>query len=178
MSVLRRLWKWIGWGRLVALALLLAFLQFRASDSVFLQSMLLRTFDFYQWLQPREAKDRPVMIIDIDEKSIAEFGQWPWPRTRIAELIRNSNANGARAIAFDMVFPEPDRLNPPLLARQLPSLSDDARRALERAPTNDRIMADAISEAKVVLGRSGTVYKFINPQDCDLAGNCDCNTWW
>ena len=150
------LWKYIGWGRFAALILLLGILQFRASDSVFLESLLLRTFDLYQWMKPRDDKQRPVAIIDIDEKSIAEFGQWPWPRNRIAELIKNAQDNGAKAIAFDMVFPEPDRLNPPLLARQLPTLSDDARSALSRLPSNDSIMADAIRNSRVVLGRSGT----------------------
>ena len=71
------LWNYIGWGRFAALILLLGILQFRASDSVFLESLLLRTFDLYQWMKPREDKQRPVAIIDIDEKSIAEFGQWP-----------------------------------------------------------------------------------------------------
>ena len=84
------LWKYIGWGRFAALILLLGILQFRASDSVFLESLLLRTFDLYQWMKPREDKQRPVAIIDIDEKSIAEFGQWPWPRNRIAQLIKNA----------------------------------------------------------------------------------------
>ena len=55
-----------------------------------------------------------------------------------------------------MVFPEPDRLNPPLLARQLPTLNDDARAALSQLPSNDSIMADAIRNSRVVLGRSGT----------------------
>ncbi len=155
MRVFGWLWKYIGWGRLVALILLLGFLQFRASDNVFLQSMLLRTFDMYQWLKPREADQRPVVIIDIDERSIAEFGQWPWPRTRIAKLIENTRANGAKALAFDMVFSEPDRLNPPLLARQLPSLDADARSALEQLPSNDSVMAGAIRSSRVVLGRSG-----------------------
>ncbi|MEM6497384.1 MAG: adenylate/guanylate cyclase domain-containing protein [Pseudomonadota bacterium] len=155
MRIFKWLWKYIGWGRLVALILLLGFLQFRASDNVFLQSMLLRTFDLYQWLKPREADQRPVVIIDIDERSIAKFGQWPWPRTRIAKLIENTRANGAKALAFDMVFSEPDRLNPPLLARQLPSLNSDARAALEQLPSNDNVMAQAIQNSRVVLGRSG-----------------------
>ncbi len=84
------LWKYIGWSRFAALILLLGILQFRASDSVFLESLLLRTFDLYQWMTPREDKQQPVAIIDIDEKSIAEFGQWPWPRNRIAQLIKNA----------------------------------------------------------------------------------------
>ena len=59
---------------------------------------------------------RPVTIVDIDEKSLAKFGQWPWPRTRIADLVINLTKLGAVAIAFDIVFSEPDRLNPDVAA--------------------------------------------------------------
>jgi len=55
---------------------------------------------------------RPVTIIDIDEKSLAKLGQFPWPRTRIADLIANLTKLGAVVIGFDIVFSEPDRLNP------------------------------------------------------------------
>jgi adenylate cyclase len=49
------------------------------------------------------------VIIDIDEQSLARFGQWPWPRYRIAQLLENTHRLGATSIALDMVFPEPDR---------------------------------------------------------------------
>ena len=57
---------------------------------------------------------RPVTIVDIDEKSLADtkFGQWPWPRTRMADIVTNLTKLGAVVIAFDVVFSEPDRLNP------------------------------------------------------------------
>lgn len=56
----------------------------------------------------RDAGDR-VVIVAIDEKSINELGRWPWPRTRIAELIKSLSNDGARVIGFDIVFSEPDQ---------------------------------------------------------------------
>ena len=155
MGVLRRLATWFGWGRFAALLLLLGFVQLRASDNIFLESILLRTFDLYQWLSPRQSAERPVMIIDIDEASIAEYGQWPWPRTRVAELVENARKNGAVALGFDITFPEPDRLNPDRLADTLPVLDEPVRAALRRAPSNDEVLAEAVRKMPVVVGQSG-----------------------
>ncbi|NMC75276.1 MAG: CHASE2 domain-containing protein [Geobacteraceae bacterium] len=52
--------------------------------------------------------DNPV-IIDIDEQSLARFGQWPWPRYRVGLLVRKLQEQGAAGICLDMFFPEPDR---------------------------------------------------------------------
>ncbi|MBN4067451.1 CHASE2 domain-containing protein, partial [Simkania negevensis] len=52
-----------------------------------------------------------VVIVDIDNKSLQELGQWPWPRTDIAKMIHNILADGASVIGFDIVFPNPDRLS-------------------------------------------------------------------
>jgi adenylate cyclase len=50
-----------------------------------------------------------VVIVDVDEKSLAAVGQWPWPRGRVAELIERMGTLGAATIAIDIVFAEPDR---------------------------------------------------------------------
>ncbi len=56
---------------------------------------------------PQPAADAPVAIVSVDEASLSRFGRWPWPRERVARLIRNIHAAGARAIVTDLVFPEP-----------------------------------------------------------------------
>ena len=48
-------------------------------------------------------------IVDIDEEALAEYGQWPWPRTIVARLVDKLTEQGAAVIAFDVVFAEPDR---------------------------------------------------------------------
>ena len=69
-------------------------------------------------------------IVDIDEESLKQVGQWPWPRTVLAELVDKLAANGAAAIGFDMVFPEPDRMSPANALRFWPksdALAEPAR---------------------------------------------------
>ena len=67
---------------------------------------------------------RPVSIVDIDEKSLKKLGQWPWPRTRIADLVANLTKLGAVVIAFDVIFSEPDRLNPDVAADSFRNLDE------------------------------------------------------
>jgi adenylate cyclase len=114
-----------------------------------------RTFDTYQRIEPRVKTARPVTIVDIDEKSLTKFGQWPWPRTRIADMINNLTRLGAVAIGFDMVFAEPDRLNPDAVADTMRDLDEATKSRLRALPSNDQIFADAIKRSRVVLGETG-----------------------
>ena len=100
---------------LVALLGASVWVQYRPGD--WIESVRETLFDSYQRLQPRPVPADPVMIVDIDEASLARLGQWPWPRHMIAHIVAELRAAGAIAVAFDMVFPEPDRTPPeqPLL---------------------------------------------------------------
>jgi hypothetical protein len=51
------------------------------------QALRLRIFDAYQLIASRVANQRPVVIIDIDEESLKALGQWPWPRTMVADMV-------------------------------------------------------------------------------------------
>ncbi len=69
----------------------------------------LLVFDQYQKVKPRSPGGAPVLIVDIDEASIEKIGQWPWPRSQLAQLVDHLGQLGAAVIAFDMTFAEPDR---------------------------------------------------------------------
>lgn len=125
----------------------------RVANPDFLVAVRELTFDYYQRFQPREYTAAPVRIIDIDEASITEIGQWPWPRTKVAQLVDILTAQGAAAIVFDVVFAEPDRTSPAQIDAALPDqTSDDVRRALASLPDNDEQLAATIARAPVVLG--------------------------
>jgi adenylate cyclase len=98
---------------------------------------------------------RPVAIVDIDEASLAKLGQWPWPRTRIADMVANLTKLGAVVIAFDVIFAEPDRLNPDAAADTFRDLDEATREKLRSLPSNDQVLADTMRRARVVLGESG-----------------------
>ena len=144
-----------GYARLLCLLLLIGFAALRLADPGPIQELRMRTFDHFQLLQPRVKTIRPVVIVDIDEKSLAKLGQWPWSRTQIADMIINLTNLGAAAIAFDAVFAEPDRLNPALVAKTMRYLDEVTRSKLSELPSNDQILADAIRRARVVLGETG-----------------------
>jgi len=159
MKLLRILRHWFarrfGYARMISLALLVGFAALRVLDPAVIEEIRVRTFDTFQRIDPRVKTIRPVTIVDIDEKSIAKLGQWPWPRTQIADLIINLSKYGAAAIAFDIVFAEPDRLNPDNTAKSMRYLDEVTRAKLRELPSNDQILADAIKRSRVVLGETG-----------------------
>jgi adenylate cyclase len=154
--ILRRWFKRrFGYARLACLALLVLFAGLRVLDPAPVEELRVRTFDTFQRFDPRKKVARPVTIVDIDDKSMEKLGQWPWPRTRIADLITELTRLGAVVIAFDAVFSEPDRLNPNVAADTFPNLDEETRTKLRALPSNDQVFADAIRRSRVVLGESG-----------------------
>ncbi len=127
---------------LIGLALVAALVLLRAADPYPVQTLREIAFDTYQRLAPREAADFPIRVVDIDEASLAVIGQWPWPRDRLATLTDRLTELGAAAIAFDVLFPEPDRLSPRRLGvaagidpETLPDTDEQLAAALGRAPS-------------------------------------------
>ncbi|MEO6783143.1 MAG: adenylate/guanylate cyclase domain-containing protein [Bradyrhizobium sp.] len=154
-----RIWRrWFarrfGYARLVCLGLLIGLAALRVADPGPIQELRVRTFDTFQVIEPRIKTARPVTIVDIDERSLAKLGQWPWPRTRLADLITNLTTLGAAVIAFDIVFAEPDRLNPGAAAETMRYLDETTRSKLRELPSNDQIFADAMQRSRVVLGET------------------------
>ncbi len=158
MKRLRRYARVFGYARILCIFLLFAFVALRVWDPVPLEELRVRTFDAYQHIQPRKVTSRPVVIIDIDEKSLGKFGQWPWPRTRVADLVQRLTDLDAAVIAFDIVFAEPDRMSPSLAADTFPNLDEDTRSKLKALPSNDQIFANVLRKSPVVLGESGLPY--------------------
>src|ERR1700722_867836 len=157
LKILRRWFgRKFGYARLICLALLIGIAALRIADFAPIEELRVRTFDSFQRIDPRVKTARPVTIVDIDEKSLAsKLGQWPWPRTRMADLITNLTRLGAGVIAFDVVFSEPERLNPDVAADTFRDLDEETRAKLHALPSNDQIFADAMRRSRVVLGESG-----------------------
>lgn len=142
------------WARTLAMGLLVLLMMIRIWDHEFIQTFRFNAFDFYQQFKPREAAQFPVTIIDVDDKSLKELGQWPWPRTTVAELIIKSAEAGVVATAFDVIFADPDRLSPENIAHDNQTLPEDIREALLALPSNDTVLADAIGRTRVIVGET------------------------
>lgn len=138
----------------VALVVFIAFgsLALWLADPMPLKSVRLAQFDQFQRWHPRAYTPVPVRIIDIDEVSLKTYGQWPWPRTRVAELVQRLSDAGAAAIAFDILLAEPDRTSPASMAKlwQSPQLST----LLQRLPDHDEVLGRMLVNRNVVLGTS------------------------
>jgi adenylate cyclase len=115
------------------------------------QALRNNLFDQYQRWHPREYSDVPVRIVDIDDASLAKLGQWPWPRTRIAELIEKLGAGGTAAIGFDVMFAEPDRTSP-RAAVDLWQLQGRLRQDLASLPDHDQVLASTLAQSDAVVG--------------------------
>jgi adenylate cyclase len=151
---MRRLRQILGQGRFLALLLLVLALALHRFDPVAVQLMRMHGFDVLQEMFPRPEGEHPVAIVDLDEESLKTLGQWPWPRTVIAELTDRLTALGAAVIGFDVYFPEPDRMSPALAAQSFAGLDATTRAALEKLPNNDAVFAASLRRGRVVLGET------------------------
>jgi adenylate cyclase len=159
LRILRRWFKRrFGYARLLCVGLLIGFAALRVADPAPIEEFRVRTFDTFQVIAPRVKTAKPVRIVNIDERSLAKFGQWPWPRTRVADLVTNLTRLGAVAIGFDIMFAEPDRLNPAAAADSIRNLDEETRSKLRALPSNDDVLADAMRHSRVVLGETGLPY--------------------
>jgi adenylate cyclase len=156
MRTLARWARRFGLTRAICVLLLLALVPLRILDPAPLEEIRLRTFDFYQSLRPRETESRPVVIVDIDEASLKDIGQWPWPRTIVADLVTRLTQLGAVAIGFDVIFAEPDRMSPSIAATSFRNLDEETRNKLQSMPNNDEVLAQAIRRSRVVVGQVGS----------------------
>jgi adenylate cyclase len=138
---------------LLPLAVLLVAAAARLGAPDVLERLSLVAFDLYQRTAPRAAADLPIRVVDIDDASLREFGQWPWPRTIVARLIDRLRDDGAAIIAFDIDFAEPDRTSPQLLMPLVASAdAEKAKELLASLPDPDQTLAEAIASAPVVTG--------------------------
>jgi adenylate cyclase len=115
----------------------------------------LAAFDAYQRWAPRTRHSAPAIIVAIDEESLRQHGQWPWPRTWLAQLVGKVAEAGPAAIGIDIVMPEADRLSPGRLPEFVPGMGPDLIQRLFSLPSNDAVLARTLQASPVVLGVAG-----------------------
>jgi adenylate cyclase len=133
---------------LLGLLVLVGLVVIRLADPYPVRVMRDAAFDTLQQIAPRPHQNAPVRIVDIDDASLAKIGQWPWPRSELATLTNRLGELGAAAIAFDMLFAEPDRLSPSRLQASAPPAGTPAT----ALPDYDRQFAAALAATPSILG--------------------------
>jgi CHASE2 domain-containing sensor protein/serine phosphatase RsbU (regulator of sigma subunit) len=116
-------------------------------------------FDQYQRLFPRQPQSSPVVIVAIDEESLALLGQWPWPRNYFAALVDTVSALKPAAVGLDIIMPEHDRASPEAILESRPDLPESIHKALLGVTSNDYLLAKSLANTPVVLGAAGFKFK-------------------
>lgn len=158
-KAIKRVWTKLFHGRLlllfVGISLSIVMTGLYVYQPMFVRYMDMKIYDtILTQVHNKKISGVPV-IVDLDEKSLAEQGQWPWPRHRVAMLLAKTANLGAASIGLDIVFAERDNTSPVVLQEQLreelqvdvgftglpPALMD-----------NDQVMAGVLSQGPYVLG--------------------------
>ena len=98
-------WLYSGWAVAISIVLLTAL---KVVDPTPLQSLRMQTFDYLQKFDEVKQSNE-VVIINIGEKSLEQWGQYPWPRQNYAQMIHDIRQKNAGIIGFNIMFPEKDR---------------------------------------------------------------------
>jgi adenylate cyclase len=135
---------------LLPLAILIGLIPLANPFNIF-NDLKLFAFDTLQQISPRDQlEDDPIVIIDIDDQSLNNLGQWPWSRDLLSRLV--SNTEQALTTSFDIVFAERDRTGSDVLSEQY-SANSDLIKELKKIKPNDRVFAESMeSHSTVVLG--------------------------
>ncbi|MEM6972664.1 MAG: adenylate/guanylate cyclase domain-containing protein [Pseudomonadota bacterium] len=151
---------------LLGLAVVISVLVLQALRPGLFETVADPLFDSFQRVEPRVFEpDGVVRVVDIDEASIRELGQWPWPRSFLAAMVDRLSGAGVAAVGFDMVFAEDDRTSPKHIGevwqrynrRFFTTGGGGSRAALELLQVeglhdHDEIFGEAIARGPVVLG--------------------------
>ncbi|MGX9571409.1 CHASE2 domain-containing protein [Mesorhizobium sp. f-mel] len=107
-----------------------------------------RTYDFYQFLAPRQATSNPVVIVSIDDASLKAHGRWPWNRGLLADLVDGISGSGAAVIGLALVLPEADT-SPDGIAgdKRLATALSKNRTALAVSLGNEATVSEAVPKA-------------------------------
>ena len=125
-------------------------------EPAWLTRMQAAGFDAFQARKPRGESSHAALIVEVDEKSIAALGQWPWPRTVFARIVRNVARGHPAAIGIDILMTEPDRLSPARALEEAGAADPILVERIASLPSNDFVLASAITGTPSVLALVGT----------------------
>ena len=150
-----RSWRWllVLSGSLVTFVFICIYLV----QPIYFSLLGLKAYDAMLGSLSSEKGGRELLIVDIDESTLAAFGQWPWPRYRVARLFDKLNQAGASAIALDMIFAEPDRTSLPHIQREMKrdlAIDFSIKNLPVKFQDNDAVLADSLGAGSFVLGYS------------------------
>ena len=122
----------------------------RVYDVEPLKILRLKTFDYYQKIQPRTVTSNHFVVVEITEKDLKQYGQWPWNRNFIADIHQRIINQKSNTVQYNILFSEPDRLNASSFV-QSQNLTEDVKEKLSLIPDNDQILSQFFNVGDAVL---------------------------
>ena len=141
---------------LIFLLILIILIILKSFNPNFIKSISFLSFDMYQKTFPIKKKDSNVIIIDIDEKSLSKFGQFPWNRSVFAKIIENVNEANPKAIGFDVFFSERDKQSPDEIIKSYNILHKYVINYLVNIKGHDENFRQQLEKSKSVLAVLGS----------------------
>ena len=140
---------------LIFFVLLIFLITLKFINPSFIKSISFISFDLYQKVFPLEKRETDVIIIDIDEKSLGKFGQFPWSRSVFAKIIENVKVSEPKAIGFDIFFSEKDKQSPDEIIKAYNLIPTDVSE-LQNIKGHDEIFREQLENSKSVIAVLGS----------------------
>ena len=134
--------------------LLIILIAIKILNPSFVKSISYLSFDVYQKIFA-EKKDSEVIIIDIDEKSLGKFGQFPWNRSIFAKILDQLNTSNPKAIGFDIFFSEKDKQSPDAIIKSYNLIPSDVLK-IQNLKDPDKIFSEKLKQSKSVIAVLGS----------------------
>ena len=140
---------------IIFIILLFFLIVLKTINPSFIKSISFLSFDLYQKVFPLNKQTSDVIIIDIDEKSLGKFGQFPWNRSIFAKIVENVSATNPKAIGFDIFFTEKDKQSPDEIINAYNLIPTDVAQ-LQNIKGPDEIFREQLEKSKSVIAVLGS----------------------
>ena len=137
------------------LVILILLVSLKITNPGFVKSISFLSFDLYQKIFTLDKNDSEVIIIDIDEKSLGKFGQFPWSRSVFAKILEKVNKDQPKAIGFDIFFTEKDKQSPDEIIKSYNLIPTDVTE-LQKIKGHDEIFGEQLKKTKSVIAVLGS----------------------
>ena len=135
--------------------LLIFLISIKIANPSFVKSISFLSFDLYQKIFPLNKIETDVVIIDIDEKSLGKFGQFPWSRSVFAKILENVNKTNPKAIGFDVFFTEKDKQSPDEFLKAYNLIPTDVGE-IQNLKGHDQLFKEKLENSKSVTAVLGS----------------------
>ena len=137
------------------LVILILLVSLKINNPSFVKSISYLSFDLYQKIFTLNKNDSDVIIIDIDEKSLGKFGQFPWSRSVFASILEKVNKDQPKAVGFDIFFTEKDKQSPDEIIKSYNLIPTDVTE-LQKIKGHDEIFGEQLKKTKSVTAVLGS----------------------